>query len=148
MLRNVRILLLLCLASLLAACAGPRYAEVARNAPLKPGMGRIFIFPTTSTSCSFVSRAQLRVNNEVVGRVKPDVFYYVDRAPGSYVVTDKYWTGDGASFALAAGETRYVDYHFPTMGSSGCGKPSFRFVESSAEAERLLLPMSYGGTSR
>lgn len=91
---------------------------------------------------------QLRVNNQIVGRVKANVFYYVDRPPGNYVVMDKHWAGDGASFALAAGETRYVAYYFPTMGSSGCGKPSFRFVESSAEAERLLLPMTYSGTSR
>ncbi|WP_233236229.1 DUF2846 domain-containing protein [Bordetella sp. LUAb4] len=145
--RGIRIVLLLCAASLLAACAGPRYAEVARNTQLKPGEGRIYLFPTTS-NCAFVMQPKLRVNNEIVGRVKPNVFYYVDRPPGNYIITDKYWTGDGASFALAAGETRYVAYHFPTMGSSGCGKPSFHFVESSAEAERLLLPMTYGGTSR
>jgi hypothetical protein len=145
MARLLKFLLLASLA-LLAACAGPQYGDVARNAPpLKPGEGRIYVFmPDGPTNI----QPKVRLNREVVGRLKAGLFFYVDRPAGNYVVTDQLWTNAGLSFTLPAGETRYISMTTPSLGSTGYVKGNLVLVDPPSEAQRQMLPLHYGGAAR
>jgi hypothetical protein len=137
--------LLALLVLLLAACAGPRYSQVAASAPaLKPGEGRIYVY---TGPIGLGNQPRIRVNGQVVGRSKPGSFFYLDRPAGSYVITSKLWTSDGLSFILNAGETRYVSLSAASMGSSGYDKPGLTLVDPPSEAERQLLPLHYWGAA-
>jgi hypothetical protein len=63
-------------------------------------------------------------------------------------VTTKLWTGDGLSFVLNPGETRYVNFSAPTMGSSGFGKPQAALIDPPSEAQRQLLTLQYWGAAK
>ncbi|AOB30126.1 hypothetical protein AKI39_04600 [Bordetella sp. H567] len=136
-------------AVLLAGCAGPRYASMAQSfPPLKSGEGRIVLYnPMQGAASGPSGEPKVRLNKEVVGRSKPGSFFYVDRPAGSYVVTDKLWTDDGLSFMLNAGETRYVRFAAPSLGSTGISKLNIELVDTQSEAERELLPLRYAGAT-
>ncbi|OZI26587.1 hypothetical protein CAL26_04495 [Bordetella genomosp. 9] len=136
-------------AILLAGCAGPRYASMASSLPaLKPGDGRIVFYnPMQDAGAGPSGQPKIRVNKQVVGRSKPGSFFYVDRPAGSYIVTDKLWTDDGLSFMLNPGETRYVRFVAPSLGSTGIGNLHIELVDSQSEAQRELLPLRYFGAS-
>lgn len=136
-------------AVLLAACAGPRYATMEQTfPPLKPGVGRIVVYnPMQGASAGPSGEPKVRINKQVVGRSKPGSFFYVDRPAGSYVVTDKLWTDDGLSFMLNPGETRYVRFSAPSLGSTGISKLNIELVDTQSEAERELLPLRYAGAT-
>lgn len=136
-------------AILLAGCAGPRYASMASSLPpLKPGDGRIVFYnPMQDAGAGPSGQPKIRVNKQVVGRSKPGSFFYVDRPAGSYVVTDKLWTDDGLSFMLNPGETRYVRFVAPSLGSTGISKLNIELVDSQSEAQRELLPLRYFGAA-
>ena len=137
------------MAALLAGCAGPRYASMAASLPpLKPGEGRIVFYnPMQDAGAGPSGQPKIRVNKQVVGRSKPGSFFYIDRPAGSYVVTDKLWTDDGLSFMLNPGETRYVRFVAPSLGSTGISKLNIDLVDSQSEAQRELLPLRYFGAA-
>jgi hypothetical protein len=58
------------------------------------------------------------------------------------------WTGDGLSFVLDAGETRYVRYAGAMMGSSGFGRPEASLVYPASQAQTELLPLQYWGAAQ
>lgn len=132
----------------LAGCAGPQYQTLqARIPPIDSGKGRIYFYqPQTSTVAA--AQQKLRVNQDVVGRNKPGSFFFVDRPAGNYVVTNLYWTGDGVSFRLDAGQTRYVRITAESLGSTGAvGKLSMELVDPPEAAEAELLRLRYWGAA-
>jgi hypothetical protein len=133
---------------LLAACAGPRYTQMANSMPPIPaGQGRIVFYTPLGSASGPSGQPRIHLNKEVVGRAKSGGFFYVDRPTGSYVITDKGWTSDGLSFMLNPGETRYVRFAGSSLGSTGAGKLDIELVDSPSEAQRDLLSLRYfGGT--
>ncbi len=132
----------------LAGCAGAQYQSLqGRMPPIEQGNGRIYFYqPQTSAVAS--AQQKLRVNQDVVGRNKPGSFFFVDRPAGSYVVTNLYWTGDGVSFKLDPGQTRYVRITAESLGSTGVvGKLSMELVDPPEVAETELLKMRYWGAA-
>ncbi len=132
----------------LAGCAGAQYQSLqGRMPPIEQGNGRIYFYqPQTSAVAS--AQQKLRVNQDVVGRNKPGSFFFVDRPAGSYVVTNLYWTGDGVSFKLDPGQTRYVRITAESLGSTGAvGKLSMELVDPPEVAETELLKMRYWGAA-
>ncbi|MDQ8031677.1 hypothetical protein CEG14_08720 [Bordetella genomosp. 1] len=131
----------------LAACAGPRYSVVQNTLPpLAAGEGRIFFYQPQPSNISGPQQ-KLRVNNEVVGRNKPAAFFYVDRPAGSYVVTNLYWTGDGVSFALDEGQSRYVRITAENLGSTGTvGKLTMQLAEPE-QAQAEMQPLRLWGAA-
>jgi hypothetical protein len=60
---------------LLAGCAGPKYMNMASSLPaLQPGQGRVFFY-TPEDSTNTYSQPRIRLNREVVGRIKPGSFF-------------------------------------------------------------------------
>ncbi|MFJ3460721.1 DUF2846 domain-containing protein [Achromobacter spanius] len=132
----------------LAGCAGAQYQSLqGRLPPVAQGNGRIYFYqPQTSPVAS--AQQKLRVNRDVVGRNKPGSFFFVDRPAGNYVVTNLYWTGDGVSFKLDPGQTRYVRITAESLGSTGAvGKLSMELVDPPEVAETELLKMRYWGAA-
>ncbi|MFD4840763.1 DUF2846 domain-containing protein [Achromobacter sp. NPDC058515] len=135
-------------AVLLAGCAGPKYQSLQGRIPsIAQGQGRIYFYqPQPSNMAS--AQQKLRVNQDVVGRNKPGSFFFVDRPAGSYVVTNLYWTGDGVSFMLDAGQTRYVRIMAESLGStSAAGKLTMELVDPPEQAEGELMKMRYWGAA-
>lgn len=51
---------------------------------------------------------EIRLNEQVVGRSVPGGFFYVDETPGDYTVATTTETKKTITFALRAGDTKYV----------------------------------------
>jgi len=129
----------------LAGCAGAQYQSLqGRMPPVEQGNGRIYFYqPQAQPSAAASAQHKLRVNQDVVGRNKPGSFFFVDRPAGNYVVTNLYWTGDGVSFKLDPGQTRYVRITAESLGSTGTvGK-----LDPPEVAEAELLKMRYWGAA-
>ncbi len=132
----------------LAGCAGAQYQSLqGRMPPVAQGNGRIYFYQPQSSAVA-AAQQKLRVNQDVVGRNKPGSFFFVDRPAGNYVVTNLYWTGDGVSFKLDPGQTRYVRITAESLGSTGVvGKLSMELVDPPEVAEAELLKMRYWGAA-
>lgn len=135
----------LCVMTLvLAACAtgGAKYQDMASSMPnLKPGAGRLY-FLRSSSIVGAAIQPDIRLNGEVVGSSKPGGFFYVDRPAGNYVAATATETENAASFALQAGETRYL------RTSPSFGLLIGRIVvelESPDKAKAELASLSYTG---
>lgn len=107
--RRIALAALAAAATLVAGCAsGPKFADVAKSiSPIKPGEGRIYFFRSDSMLGAAI-QPDIRLNNVVVGSSKPGAFFYVDRPAGTYLAAASTETEKTLSFALAAGETKYV----------------------------------------
>lgn len=95
---------------LVAGCAatGIKHSEMAASMPkLKAGEGRIYFF-RPSSMIGAALQPEVRLNGRVVGQSKPGGFFFVDRPAGSYVAATATETEKSVSFALQAGETKYV----------------------------------------
>ncbi|CAB3740250.1 hypothetical protein LMG3458_05703 [Achromobacter deleyi] len=134
--------------ALLAGCAGSRYqASSGRIPPIAQGSGRIYFYQPQPEMMSSVQQ-KLRVNDDVVGRNKPGSFFFVDRPAGRYTVTNLYWTGDGVSFMLDAGQTRYVRIRAESLGStSASGKLMMDLVDPPELAETEMRRLRYWGAA-
>jgi hypothetical protein len=98
------------LAAFLAGCAatGPKMSEVKSTIPaLSPDQGRIYFYRNLNMLGAAVS-ADIRLNGDVVGRSQRGAFFYVDRPAGNYEVASSTETEKKLTFALDAGETKYV----------------------------------------
>jgi hypothetical protein len=94
----------------LAACAtgGPKHAEMRSTiAPPDADRGRIFFYRDTSPA-GFAVQPEIRLNGAPVGRSVPGSFFFVDRAPGHYVVAVATEVENTTTLELRAGESRYV----------------------------------------
>lgn len=107
--RRIALATLMSAAALFAGCAsGPKYAEVAKSIPpLKASEGRIYFFRSSSMLGAAI-QPEIRLNNQVVGSSKPGGFFYVDRPAGNFMASATTETEKTLSFALLAGETKYV----------------------------------------
>jgi hypothetical protein len=96
-------------AALFAGCAsGPKYADMSKSIPaLKADQGRIYFFRSGSMVGAAI-QPEIRLNGTVVGASKPGGFFYIDRPAGNYVAATSTETEKTLSFALAAGESKYV----------------------------------------
>ncbi|MNW19779.1 hypothetical protein D3C71_2199150 [compost metagenome] len=63
------------------------------------------------------------------------------------MVTNLYWTGEGVSFMLDAGQTRYVRIMAESLGSTGAGRLSMELVDPPELAESELGRMRYWGAA-
>ncbi|PAJ79867.1 DUF2846 domain-containing protein [Burkholderia ubonensis] len=110
MIRMCRALLLAGGVALLASgCAsGPQYKEMASSIPtLASDHGRIYFFRSGSVFGAGL-QPQIKLNEQVIGQSKPGGFFYVDEPAGQYTVSTATETEKTVSFALDAGETKYV----------------------------------------
>ncbi len=127
---------------MVAGCAGVRYEDAsAKIPPIPPGQGRIYFYQLHPTHLS-TRQQKLRVNDVVVGRNKPGGFFFVDRPAGQYVVTNLYWTGDGVTFQLEAGQTRYVRSDTPMVL-----KAALTLVDPPEVAQAEMRRLRYWGAA-
>lgn len=132
----------------LAGCAGTRYEDAsAKIPPIPQGQGRIYFYQLHPDLIS-TRQQKLRVNGVVVGRNKPGGFFFVDRPPGNYVVTNLYWTGDGVSFKLEAGQTRYVRSEAPSPSvKTTTLRAALTLVDPPDIAEAEMRRLRYWGAA-
>ncbi|QNB14131.1 DUF2846 domain-containing protein [Paraburkholderia bannensis] len=96
-------------AMLAAGCAsGPQYKDVASSIPtLAADHGRIYFFRSDSFGGAMI-QPEIKLNDKVVGHSVPGGFFYVDETPGDYTVSTTTETKKEVTFALHAGDTKYV----------------------------------------
>jgi hypothetical protein len=109
MMSRIRLLVIVVLSALLAACAsGPRLAEIQSQIPnLDPAQGRLYFY----RSDSFVGggvQPNILVNGQVAGKSVPGGFFFVDARPGPVEVSCSTEVEKKLSLVLDAGQTRYV----------------------------------------
>lgn len=109
MLRAMNAGSLLVAGMLLAACAsGPKYSDVQSSIPqLASGQGRVYFYRSNSMLGAAI-QPSITLNGEKVGDSKPGGFFYVDRPPGNYEVVCGTEVERKATFALSAGDQRYI----------------------------------------
>ncbi len=131
--------------ALIAGCAsGPNYAEFSKTVtPVKEGEGRVYFFRSNSMMGAAV-QPDIRLNTVVVGSSKPGGFFYVDRPAGQYTGAASTETEKTLSFALAAGETKYVRTS-PSFGLM-VGRVNLE-LEDPAKAQAEIATLSYTGST-
>lgn len=134
--------------TVLAGCAGGKYEALQGSIPpIAQGNGRIYFYQPQATNLA-AAQQKMRVNGDVVGRNKPGAFFFVDRPAGSYVVTNLYWTGDGVSFMLDPGQSRYIRVMAEVYGATGAvGNLSMRLVDPPELAESEMRGLRYWGAA-
>ena len=124
------------------AATGTKYSDMAASIPAaKSSEGRIYFF----RSSSFVGAAiqpDIKLNGQVVGTSKPGGFFYVDRPAGNHTASASTETEKTASFALAAGETKYLRTS-PSLGLL-VGRIVIE-IESPEKAKAELATLSHTG---
>ena len=86
--RLARVGLLSLVALVLAGCAatGPRFSEVQESFPaIKPGHGRLMVYRSGGLGPAI--QPDVRLNGDVVGKMQPEGFFFVDRPTGRYTVS-------------------------------------------------------------
>jgi len=133
-------------ATLLAGCAGPRYADVsAKISALEPGEGRIYFYQPKTANGGKVGHPAILVDNVRVGKSKAGHFFFVDRQAGTLEVitaTDRKERKDPLVVPLAAGQTQYV-----RVDIDG-GKQVLRLEPFAETAQQALSELRYWGASR
>ncbi len=128
---------------LLSGCAsGMKYAEFKTKAPaLKERQGRIVVY--RPSSFGFAVKPDVYLNEtETIGNSQSKGFFYVDKPAGQYICSAHTEVKRNASFALEAGETKYVKTSI-SMGFL-VGHPNFELVDA-AEAEAELESCAFTG---
>jgi len=138
-------ILALCALAFLTGCAtgGARYADVSVEAPkLARDRGRIYFYRSASIVGAAI-QPEIKLNGVSVGSTVPGGFFFVDRPKGNYVVSTATEVETNMSFALAAGETKYVR----TTISPGvfAGHMNFELVSKSV-ADGELASLSQTGS--
>lgn len=120
------------LGAFLTGCAtGPKHSEIKDTIPaLNPALGRIYFYRSSVLGAAIQPNFQL--NGEVVGAMVPQGFFYVDRHPGSHLVSAKTESTATLQLVLGASQTRYVRGHL-NIGFL-VGRPAIQLIE-----ERIAL---------
>jgi hypothetical protein len=106
----LKALMALTIAVALAGCAasGPLNKEIASAIPAVPaGKGRIYFYRADTIFGGAIT-SDILLNGNVVGKSERGSFFYVDANPGNFKATASTEVERELSFALAAGETKYV----------------------------------------
>lgn len=74
---------------------------------IKPGYGRIY-FLRSSAFIGYTVQPEIQLNNEVVGRSRPNGFFFVDRPAGPYQARTSTSVATVLNFDLYPGEVKYV----------------------------------------
>jgi hypothetical protein len=109
--RTVKFILFLVLALALGACAtsGPKFSEYKSKIPQAArDTGRIYFYRPSAFGAAI--RPNVVLNNETVGQATSYGFFYVDRAPGDYIVVTRTEVERKASFTLEKGQTCYIRF--------------------------------------
>ncbi len=96
-----------------AALATPALSQMSGEGappPLAAGDGRIYFYRETWHALSV--QPDVTVNGEVVGKALPNVYFFVDRKPGSYEVATTAEPDRKFTVTLADGQTQYVSLEF------------------------------------
>jgi hypothetical protein len=95
-------------ASFLTGCAsGPKYSEMKSTLPRVPAdQGRLFFYRTALLGAAV--QPDVNLNDTKVGNAVPGGFFYVDRAPGNYVVQTSTEVTRRLSLTLDKGATRFI----------------------------------------
>jgi len=119
----------------LAGCAsGPKHSEMRSTIPaLNPQLGRIYFYRASTLGAAIQPNFQL--NGEVIGEMVPLGFFYVDRYPGSYLLTAKTESSASLQILLAANQTRYVRGYL-NMGFF-VGRPAIELVEERVALQEM-----------
>ena len=110
--RAYRFILLAFALGLVASCAtsGPKFTEYKSViAPPNPEAGRIYFYRSTALGAAL--KPDVLLNNERVGEAIARGFFFVDRAPGEYVVITSTEVERKVSFMLEKGQTRYIKFN-------------------------------------
>ncbi len=110
MMKMLRLAGVVATVSLLAACAatGPKLAEMKSSIPaMKANEGRVYFYRANSMMGAAIQPSIL-MNGKEVGSSKPGGFFFVDAVPGPIEISTATEVEKKLTFALAAGETRYV----------------------------------------
>ena len=102
-----RLILLIPVIFLTSCASGLKYGEFITTLPdLNPDTGRIYFYRVNPIPLLLAPDVML--NGEKIGAAVPMGFFYVDRPPGSYVITISTEVDRKLSLALEANQTRYV----------------------------------------
>jgi len=138
------VLTVLLLAAALVGCAsGPKYSTLKSSIPeLSPEQGRIYVYRPSVLGAAF--RPNVLLNGTVVGEMVSRGFFFVDRAPGSYLVSAKTETEATLQLALQANQTQYVKASV-TFGIIA-PRPAFELVDGTS-ALIELQDLAYTGSA-
>ena len=138
----IRLVFLLLVGGLIGGCAtGPKYSEIKSSIPsLAAGKGRVYFYRSGAMGAAI--KPEIRLNGLPVGHSEANGFFFVDRDPGQYTVAMSTETDFTMSFALSAGQTRYIR----TYLSIGVfvGHPRAELVEPS-RGQLEISDLSYTG---
>ena len=90
--------------------AASQSAVVAAHPPPAAGEGRIYLYRETWHALSL--QPEVTVNGEVVGKALPNVYFFVDRKPGSYEIATTAEPDRKATLTLRSSETHYMSLEF------------------------------------
>jgi hypothetical protein len=136
-------LLVIAVAVFLTGCAatGPRYDEVEASFPsLRSGYGRLVVY--RSGGLGVAVQPDIKLNGEVVGKSRPEGFFFVDRMAGKYTVSARTEVETTADVELEDGRTIYLQTGI-TMGLF-VGHPTFG-LQSESTAIQHLPRLAYTG---
>ncbi|THB70374.1 MAG: DUF2846 domain-containing protein [Gammaproteobacteria bacterium] len=95
---------------LLTGCAsGPSYQTFQKTLkPLSADQGRIY-FTRLDTMFGAAVTSDIKLNDEVVGASVSGGFFFIDREPGSYIVSTSTEVERNLQFVLEANQTAYIE---------------------------------------
>ncbi len=123
------------------AATGPRFSEVQEGFPaIKAGHGRVMVYRTGGLGPAI--QPDVRLNGEVIGKMQPEGFFFVDRPVGRYTVSARTEIETSLDVELTDGLTVYVEGMI-TMGLF-VGQPRFS-LQSETTARGKLTALAYTG---
>lgn len=128
----------------LSGCAatGPRFSEVQEGFPaIKLGHGRVMVYRTGGLGPAV--QPEVRLNGEVIGKMQPEGFFFVDRPVGRYTVSARTEIESSVDVELIDGSTVYVESMI-TLGLF-VGHPRFS-LQSETIARTKLGGLAYTGS--
>jgi hypothetical protein len=126
----------------LTACAtGPKFSEMSSTiGQIKPDKGRVYIYRKTALGAAI--QPKVKLNGKEIGKAVPKGFFYVDLAPGQYVIETSTEVDRRLSFELEKGQTKYVRLNISMGFFAGHVYPEL--VESSV-GEKEIQDCGYIG---
>lgn len=126
-----------------AGCAsGPKYTAIANQIPaIPPGDGRMFFYRDSSYVGSLI-KPDVDLDGRKIGKSSPGGFFFIDRPPGSYVVSTSTEEEYKLMIEVQAARTIYVRTKIAWGVWVGRVRP---VLEDEQEAMKTLLKSKYIG---